>query len=188
MEFIATTLSGLWKILTPRVADERGWFVRTLDLAVLASHGLETLWPEAGEAHNLRAGTLRGLHFQRPPHAEAKLIRCTRGAVYDVLLDARRDSPSYGRWEAFELREDDGVMLYAPPGLAHGYQTLTDASTMAYLHSTPYRADSAAGFRYDSPTPAIPWPREPVAVSARDRALPPFEPGASRIDPQLGDR
>lgn len=174
--------------MTRRVADERGWFVRTLDLAVLASRELETAWPEAGEVHNLHAGTLRGLHFQRPPHAEAKLIRCTRGAVYDVLLDARPGSPSYGRWEAFELREDDGVLLYAPPGFAHGYQTLAEGSTMAYLHSTPYRVDAAAGFRYDSPALAIPWPREPVAVSPRDRALPPFESGTSRIDPQLGDR
>jgi dTDP-4-dehydrorhamnose 3,5-epimerase len=176
MDFIPTTLPGLWKIATQRVADERGWFVRTLDLAVLAAHGLETVWPEGGEAHNLRAGTLRGLHLQKPPHAEAKLIRCTRGALYDVMLDARPDSPTYGGWEAIELREDDGVVLYAAPGLAHGYQTRRDATTVAYLHSTPYVPVAAAGFCYDSAALCIPWPVEISEISQRDRALPPFEP------------
>lgn len=154
--------------------------MRTLDLAVLAEHGLETTWPEGGEAHNLRAGTLRGLHYQHPPHAEAKLIRCTRGALYDVLVDVRPGSPAYGRWEAFELAEDDGVILYAPPGLAHGYQTRADATTVAYLHSTPYARNAAAGVRYDSAALAIPWPLPPLAVSARDAALPPLR---SFVDP-----
>jgi dTDP-4-dehydrorhamnose 3,5-epimerase len=174
MDFIPTTLPGLWKIATRRVADERGWFVRTLDLAVLAEHGLETVWPEGGEAHNLRAGTLRGLHLQNPPHTEAKLIRCTRGALYDVMLDARPDSPTYGRWEAIELHDDDGCVLYVAPGLAHGYQTRRDATTVAYLHSTAYVAQAAAGFRYDSDALAIPWPLALVDISQRDRALPPF--------------
>ena len=157
--------------------------MRTLDLAALAEHGLATRWPEAGEAHNLRAGTLRGLHYQHPPHAEAKLIRCTRGALYDVLVDLRPESPAYGRWEAFELHADDDTILYAPPGLAHGYQTCADATTVAYLHSTPYAPGAAAGVRYDSPDLAIPWPLPPVAVSARDAALPPFARAPSRVDP-----
>ena len=155
--------------------------MRTLDVALLAAHGLETTWPEAGEAYNAKAGTLRGLHLQRPPHGEAKLIRCTRGAIFDVMLDARPDSPAYGRWVTFELREDDGIVLYAPPGLAHGYQTLADATTVAYLHSSPYAAHAAAGYRYDSASPAIPWPAPPAAMSERDRALPRFA-ASSRVD------
>jgi dTDP-4-dehydrorhamnose 3,5-epimerase len=184
MDVTPTALPGLWKIATRPIEDERGWFVRTLDVAVLGAHGLETAWPEASEAYNRSAGTLRGLHLQRAPHAEAKLIRCTRGALYDVLVDARPDSPTYGRWEAFELHEDDGLVLYAAPGLAHGYQTLRDATTVAYLHSTPYVAAAADGFRYDSAALRIPWPAPPAVVSDRDRTLPPFapRPERSRVD------
>jgi dTDP-4-dehydrorhamnose 3,5-epimerase len=181
MDVISTSLDGVWKIPLPRVRDERGWFARTFDAEVFAGLGLVTSWPQHGEAYNARAGTIRGLHLQREPHAETKLIRCTRGAVYDVLLDARPESPTFGRWEAFELSEDDETALYAPPGLAHGYQTLRDGSALHYLLSTPYAAGAAAGYRYDSPQPAIPWPLAPSVISARDRGLPPFD--GSRIDP-----
>jgi dTDP-4-dehydrorhamnose 3,5-epimerase len=180
MDVISASLDGLWKISLPRVRDERGWFVRTFDAERFAAWGLVTSWPQHGEAHNAAAGTLRGLHFQRPPHAETKLIRCVRGAVYDVLVDVRPQSPTFGRWMAFELSEDDETALYAPAGLAHGYQTLRDDSVLHYLHSAPYVPEAAGGYRYDSPLLAIPWPRTPSVVSERDRALPPFEP--SRVD------
>ncbi len=150
--------------------------MRTYDAAAFAALGLVTSWPEHGEAYNARAGTVRGLHVVRAPHGEAKLIRCTRGAVYDVLVDVRPDSPTHGRWEAFELHEDDATALYAAPGFAHGYQTLRDDSALHYLISTPYDAGAAAGYRYDSAHLAIPWPLEPSVISPRDRALPPFEP------------
>jgi dTDP-4-dehydrorhamnose 3,5-epimerase len=181
MDVISTSLDGLWKIPLQRVRDERGWFVRTFDAEAYAALGLETRWAEHGEAYNARAATLRGLHFQRAPHGETKLIRCTRGAVYDVLVDARPNSPTFGRWAAFELHEDDGITLYAPAGLAHGYQTRSDGATLQYAISTPYVADAAAGYRYDSPHLAIPWPAEPSVISERDRVLPPFDP--SRVDP-----
>ena len=170
----------MWKIELARSRDERGWFVRTFDAAAFAALGLATRWELAGEAHNARAGTLRGLHFQRDPHGETKLIRCSRGTAYDVLADVRPGSPTYGRWEAFELREDADVALYAPPGIAHGYQTLRDDTAVHYLISAPYAPDAAAGCRYDSPSLAIPWPLAVTVVSERDRALPPFE--LSRID------
>jgi dTDP-4-dehydrorhamnose 3,5-epimerase len=176
MEFIPTSVHGLWQIALSRVRDERGSFVRTFDAAAFAAHGVETAWPEHGEAHNARAGTIRGLHRQHEPYAEAKLIRCTRGAVYDVLVDVRPDSPTYGSWEAFELSEERDVMLYAPAGLVHGYQTLHDGTTVAYLHSTPYASTAATGFRYDSAALAIPWPLPVTAISARDLALVPFAP------------
>ena len=161
--------------------DERGFFVRTFDAAAFAERGLLTGWPHHGEAFNTRAGTLRGLHFQREPHAETKLIRCTRGAVYDVVVDVRPASATYGRWEAFELAEDDETALYLPAGFAHGYQTLQPRATMHYLHSAPYAASAAAGYRYDSSRLAIAWPLTPSVISERDLALPPFEP--SRADP-----
>lgn len=165
----------MWKIELARSRDERGWFVRTFDAAAFAAAALNTHWELAGEAHNARAGTVRGLHFQRHPHGETKLIRCTRGAAYDVLADVRPGSPTYGRWAAFELREDGDVALYAPPGIAHGYQTLRDDTAVHYLISAPYAPAAAAGYRYDSPSLAIPWPLVPSAISERDRALPAFE-------------
>jgi dTDP-4-dehydrorhamnose 3,5-epimerase len=180
MEVIGTELDGVWRIALRPAGDERGAFVRTFDAQRFAALGLETSWALAGEAHNLRAGTLRGLHYQREPHGETKLIRCTRGAAYDVLLDARPGSPTYGRWAAFTLAEDDDVALYAPAGIAHGYQTLRDGTALHYLISAPYDADAAAGFRYDSPALAIPWPLPVAVISERDRALPPFAP--SRVD------
>jgi len=172
MDVIPTSLDGVYRIVLPRVRDQRGSFVRTFDAAAFAAHGLIATWAEHGQALNERAGTLRGLHFQRPPHGEVKLIRCTRGAVYDVLVDVRDDSPAFGRWEAFALNEDDDTTLYAPAGFAHGYQTLHDGATLEYLHSTPYVAASACGYRYDSPELAIPWPLAPTVISARDAALP----------------
>ena len=165
----------MWKIELARSRDERGWFVRTFDAPAFAALGLATHWELAGEAHNARAGTVRGLHFQRDPHGETKLIRCTHGAVYDVLADVRPGSPTYGRWEAFELREDADVALYAPAGIAHGYQTLGDDTVVHYVISAPYVPAAAAGFRYDSPSLAIAWPLAPSVISDRDRALPVFE-------------
>jgi dTDP-4-dehydrorhamnose 3,5-epimerase len=174
MDVIPTSLGGVYRIALERVRDERGSFARTFDAALFAAHGLTAAWAEHGQAVNVRAGTVRGLHFQRAPRAEVKLIRCTRGAVYDVLVDVRDDSPDFGRWEAFALDEDDDGALYAPAGFAHGYQTLRDGATLEYLHSTPYVAAAASGYCYDSPELAIPWPLAPTVISARDAALPAF--------------
>jgi len=181
MDVIATSLDGVWKLRQPRARDERGWYARTFDAAAFAALGLVTAWASGGDAFNAQAGTVRGLHFQTEPHGEVKLIRCTRGAVYDVLVDVRPGSPTYGRWEGFDLHEDDEVALYAPAGIAHGYQTLRDGAALHYLLSAPYVPEAAAGFRYDSSALAIPWPRAVTVISARDAALQPFAP--SRVDP-----
>ncbi|HEX3551148.1 MAG TPA: dTDP-4-dehydrorhamnose 3,5-epimerase family protein [Candidatus Elarobacter sp.] len=180
MDVISTSLDGVWQIPLVRTRDERGWFVRTFDANAFAALGLETEWPLQAEGWNERAGTVRGLHLQREPHGEIKLIRCTRGAVYDVLVDVRRGSPTFGRWQGFDLSEDGDVMLYAPAGVAHGYQSLANGSALHYLLSAPYTAEAAVGYRFDSPALGIPWPLAPSVISARDRALPPFD--ASRVD------
>lgn len=174
MELISTSLDGVWKIAFDRAEDERGWFARTYDAAAFARYGLCTEWASFAEAFNARAGTLRGLHLQREPHGETKLIRCIRGSIYDVLLDARPGSPSYARWETFALDDAEATLLYAPAGVAHGYQTLCDETLVHYALSTAYEPEYAAGFRYDSAELAIPWPLVPTAISARDRALPAF--------------
>lgn len=180
LELTPTTLDGVYRIRFARVRDERGSFVRTFDRAVFTARGLNAVWAEHGEALNASAGTLRGLHFQRAPHGEVKLIRCTRGAVYDVLVDVREHAPTFGRWEAFELAEGDDAALYAPAGFAHGYQTLRDDTVMTYLHSAPYAAGASAGYRYDSPGLAIRWPLAPTVMSARDRALAAFSSPPAR--------
>jgi dTDP-4-dehydrorhamnose 3,5-epimerase len=180
MDVISTSLDGVRVVRLARDRDARGWFMRTFDADAFGALGLTTAWALHAEARSDRAGTIRGLHFQRAPHGEAKLIRCTRGAVYDVLADVRPGSPTFGLWEAFDLDEDDDVALYAPPGIAHGYQSRVDAATLQYLLSQPYASDAATGYRFDSPALAIPWPLPPSVISDRDRALPAFDP--TRVD------
>jgi dTDP-4-dehydrorhamnose 3,5-epimerase len=123
-----------------------------------------------------KQGTLRGMHFQDPPHDEAKFIRCTRGAVYDVLIDLRRDSPTHGRWVGAELTADNTTMLYAPEGVAHGYLTLCDNTELYYFTTATYAAKAAHGVRYDDPAVGIDWPLAPAVISEADRNWPDFHP------------
>jgi dTDP-4-dehydrorhamnose 3,5-epimerase len=127
---------------------------------------------QANHSHNVRAGTLRGMHFQTPPHGEVKLVRCVKGAIHDVIIDLRPDSPSYGRWEGFDLTETNGRMLYVPAGFAHGFQTLRDATEVVYHISYPYTPAAAGGLRWDDPALAIDWPLPVAAISPRDAAWP----------------
>jgi dTDP-4-dehydrorhamnose 3,5-epimerase len=173
MRLTPAGLAGAWLIDLERVTDERGWFVRVYDEDVFAQSGLCTAYPQHGEARNQRRGTVRGLHYQAAPHDEVRLIRCTRGAIYDVLVDLR-PGPAYGRWQAFDLRAGVPRALYAPAGVAHGYQTLHDDTEVHYLISARYAAGAATGIAYDSAALAIPWPLPVTVVSQRDRALPPF--------------
>jgi len=172
--FAPTTLAGVFTIAFERIADERGWFVRVFDEDAFAAHGLCTAFPQHAEARNARSGTIRGLHWQADPYGETKVIRCVRGAAFDVLADLRPGSPTYGQWAAFDLRAELAVGLYVPDGVAHGYQTLADDTEFHYLLSERYRPGAARGIAYDSPELAIAWPREPTVISERDRALPPF--------------
>ena len=174
LTFAPAALDGVLAIAFERVTDERGWFVRTYDEDVFAARGLCTAFPHHAEARNAQSGTLRGLHWQSDPHGETKVIRCVRGAVFDVLVDVRPDSPTYGNWAGFELRAEEATGLYVPPGIAHGYQTLAPGTELQYLLSARYHAEAARGVAYDSPQLAIAWPRPVSVISKRDRELPPF--------------
>ena len=174
LTFAPTALDGVLLIGFERVADERGWFARVFDEDAFVARGLCTVYPHHGAAHNARRGTIRGLHWQCDPYGETKVIRCTRGAAFDVLVDVRPGSATFGRWYSFDLSADTASGLYVPAGIAHGYQTLADDTELHYLLSERYRPGAARGIAYDSPGLAIAWPQTPSVVSERDRALPPF--------------
>ena len=168
MKFTGTAVLDAQIVEVSRITDDRGFFARVWCEDEFARHGIESVWVQANVGRSLRAGTLRGMHYQRDPHAEAKLVRCTRGAVYDVALDLRAASPSYLRWVGVTLDADEHTMLYIPEGCAHGYQTLTDNSEIAYLTSAPYDRDAATGARYDDPAFGIEWPLAVELISGQD--------------------
>ena len=162
-------LDGVCVVEQERFADERGFFARTYDAAVLGPV------VQMNTSFNATAGTLRGLHFQAAPHGEAKLVRCTRGAMWDVAVDLRQDSPTRHRWYAVELSEDNGLALFIPEGFAHGFQTLVDETEVLYAMSTAYVPDAARGLRWDDPAFGIEWPEPPPGgrtMSPRDAAYP----------------
>lgn len=172
MKFTATELPGVWTIELEPITDGRGFFARTYCEHEFGAHGLNTHWPQANLSRTLRAGMLRGLHFQAEPRPEIKLIRCAVGAIHDVLVDIRPGSPSFGRWQAFELTGDNGRMLYVPGGYAHGFQCLADGTEVCYQMSEFYVPELARGIRWDDPRLAIPWPIDAPFLSERDRTLP----------------
>ena len=172
MLFHPCKLPGLVRIEPEPRTDERGWLARTFCAVEFSRNGLNTVWPQANAVRTLRRATLRGLHWQAEPHPEIKLIRCTRGHVWDVLVDVRPESPTFGRWEAFDLTPENGIQLYVPGGFAHGFQCLSDDVEMTYLMSDFYVPDLARGIRWDDPRIAIPWPLPTPILSARDRTLP----------------
>jgi dTDP-4-dehydrorhamnose 3,5-epimerase len=172
--FTETELSGAFLVEPDRKRDDRGFFARVWDGDLLRRNGLNDALAQASTAYNDRRSTLRGLHFQRPPHEEAKLVRCTRGAVHDVIVDLRTRSPTFRRWLGVELSADTGLMLYVPEGCAHGYLTLDDGSETSYFISTAYASDAAAGVRWDDPAFGIEWPEQPQVISERDRSWPDF--------------
>ena len=175
MIFQATPLSGAWLVIPEPAADERGLFARLFCAETFAARGLEGGLDQISSSFNARAGTLRGLHLQRPPHAEAKLVRVTSGAIFDVIVDLRRESASYGRWFGVELNAADRRQLYIPRGFAHGFQSLSDGAEIAYHIATPYAPEAQDGVRWDDPDLAIDWPAPLAAImSDRDRALPLF--------------
>lgn len=170
-----TVLPGAYTIDLEPIEDKRGFFARVWCERELAAHGLDTRVSQASIAFNEQAGTLRGMHWQAAPHAEVKLVRCVRGAIYDVIVDLRQGSPTFGRWLAVELTEENRRTLYVPEGFAHGYQTLEPRSEVWYQMSVPYAPEAARGFRWDDPRFAIEWPAaEERVISKRDRSWPPF--------------
>lgn len=171
MKFHPTTLPGVWRIeLEPR-GDERGYLARTFCEQEFASHGLCTRWPQVSITLTRRRGTIRGLHYQAEPHPEIKLVRCTAGRIFDVVVDLRT-----GRWESFELSGDVLTQLYIPGGYAHGFQALTDDCALHYQMSEFYRPELQRGVRWNDPVLAIPWPLPDPILSERDRNLPLFSP------------
>jgi dTDP-4-dehydrorhamnose 3,5-epimerase len=166
-------LAGAFLVLPEPIEDERGAFARLYCAETFAAHGLDPRLDQISLSFNRRAGTLRGLHLQRPPVAETKLIRVTAGAIWDVIVDVRAGSPTFGQWRAVELSAANRRQLYVPAGLAHGFQSLTDGAEITYHISVPYRAEAQDGVRWDDPDLAIPWPAPQAAIlSDRDRALP----------------
>jgi dTDP-4-dehydrorhamnose 3,5-epimerase len=176
MRFTELALHGAFLVAPERQQDERGYFARTWCREEFASQGLVAELVQCSTSFNARRGTLRGLHFQRAPHAEIKLVRCTRGAMFDVLLDLRPDAATFCRWQAVELTEDNGLAVYIPAGFAHGFQTLTDGTEVFYQMAERHHPDFAGGVRWDDPSFAIDWPIGQPILSGRDAAYADFDP------------
>jgi dTDP-4-dehydrorhamnose 3,5-epimerase len=169
--FTELKLKGAFRIDPEPIADERGFFARTWSFAEFADRGLNPRIEQCSISYNSREATLRGMHYQEAPHAEAKLVRCTRGAIYDVALDLRPESPTFCQWEAVELAAESRRMLYIPEGFAHGFITLEDSSEVFYQLSAAYAPGSARGVRWDDPAFAIAWPLKPSTMSDHDRSF-----------------
>ncbi|WP_019877475.1 dTDP-4-dehydrorhamnose 3,5-epimerase [Sporichthya polymorpha] len=168
-----TKLPGAFVVTPERHVDDRGHFARAWCVDEFAAHGLTASWVQSNVSYNRRAGTLRGLHYQADPRPETKLVRCTRGAVYDVIVDLRPESPTHRQWTAVELTEHNGVAAYVPAGFAHGFQTLVDDTELCYEMSEYYVPELARGVRWDDPVLGITWPAcDRRVISERDLALP----------------
>ena len=179
MIFTATQLDDAWLIdLEPR-EDERGFFARIWCRHELAAQGLDTEIAQENLSFNRYRGTVRGLHFQRPPHEETKIVRCTRGEIFDVIVDLRPQSPTYLRWQGFELTAENHKALYVPKGFAHGFQTLVDDAEIVYQISEFYAPNSAGGHRYDDAAFGVAWPLPVTMISERDLSWPAFNAATS---------
>lgn len=178
MEYTETTLKGAFLVALKKITDSRGYFARAFCKDEFARHGLNTEMVQVNAGFSHLKGTVRGMHYQAAPHAEAKLVRCTRGAVFDVIVDLRRDSPTRGKWFGAELTADNGVMMYLPEGFAHGYQTLIDDSEIYYMTSAPYVAAAAGGVPHDDPAFGIAWPLPVSIISEQDKSWPRFDASA----------
>lgn len=175
MRFRETGLDGTWLIESDRRTDERGFFARTWCIDEFDMHGVGVSFVQCSTSFNRSRGTLRGIHLQLEPYQEAKLIRCTRGRAWDVMVDLRPESATFGDWRAYELSADNGRLVYLPEGFGHGFQTLADETELSYHISEFYQPAASSGIRWDDPELAIDWP-EPEApiMSQRDGGLPGF--------------
>ena len=175
MIFEATTIPGAVIVQAGRREDERGFFARVWCREEFAAHGIDVGIAQASISHNRLAGTLRGLHFAWPPADEGKLVRCERGRIFDVIVDLRPQSPSFLKHFALQLDDDNRTALYIPPGVAHGFQTLTHDSSILYMMSEAYRPEFAAGVRHDDIAFAVRWPMPVAMIAERDRSYPTFD-------------
>lgn len=166
--------------------DDRGWFARAWCEDEFRTAGISVRAVQTNVSFNEKAGTIRGLHWQVEPHGETKLLRCTRGAIFDVIADVRPGSPTFGHWEGHSLKQGDETLIFVPAGCAHGYQALEDASEVTYQVSHRYVPGAEAGIRWDDPHFAISWPIQEAIVSEKDASWPDFQPGRSRSRAEAG--
>ena len=178
MLFTETRLKGAFIIQLEKRGDERGFFARTFCQNEFSDHGLNTQISQANLAYSRFKGTLRGMHYQARPHAEAKLVRCTKGAVFDVAVDLRPDSVTYCQWFGVELSSDNDKMFYIPEDFAHGYMTIEDHCELTYMVSAFYAPDAEQGVRWDDPTFEIKWPLTPKIISDKDKKWADFNPAS----------
>lgn len=174
MRFLETDLNGAQLIDLEPAHDHRGFFSRTFCVREFAAHGLETNFVQHNLSYSATRGTLRGMHFQTPPHAEVKVVDCAKGAIWDVIIDIRPQSRTFKQWRGFELTAENRRQLYIPAGFAHGFQTLSDDAEVRYLISAFYEPSAASGLRYDDPAFVIPWPLPITVISDKDRLWPDF--------------
>ncbi len=183
MEFERTRLEGAYIIDLKPHRDERGLFARSFCAEEFAKRGLVEQWVQSNVSFNAAAGTLRGMHWQSEPHGEVKLVRCTAGAIFDVIVDLRAESQTLGQWQGFELSAVNRRMVYIPEGFAHGFLTLADNTEVFYEMSEPYAPDAACGFRYDDPAVAIEWPGKATVISERDLGYAALDPEYLAVTP-----
>ncbi|WP_284735831.1 dTDP-4-dehydrorhamnose 3,5-epimerase [Dongia deserti] len=174
LRFTKTHLRDAWLIEPVPFNDARGSFTRTFCQREFAKQGVQTIFVQHSCSRSHLRGTVRGMHFQRAPHTEIKIVSCRRGAIWDVIIDLRPKSPTYGRWQGFELTADNHHQVYVPAGFAHGFQSLSGGAEVSYLISEFYVPEAAAGVRYDDPAFLIDWPLPVAAISERDRSWPNF--------------
>ena len=174
MNFIETKLKGAFIVEPERLEDDRGFFARTWCQREFAAHGLNANLVQCNISFNRMKNTLRGMHYQAAPHAEAKLVRCTKGSIYDVIIDLRNDSQTFKHWLSLELTEKDRKMFYIPEGFAHGFLTLEDNTEVSYQMSEFYAPESAKGVRWNDPSFGIEWPVDVTVMSEKDTQYPGF--------------
>jgi dTDP-4-dehydrorhamnose 3,5-epimerase len=177
MRFLSTKVPGVLLIEPELHQDERGFFTRIFCEEELRAHGLVDAIAQSSLSYNRRRGTVRGMHYQSVPHSETKLVACVEGCIFDVCIDLRPDSPTLGDWFGVELSAGNRRMVYIPDGLAHGFQTLVDNSTVLYQISSPFRPEAARGIRWDEPRVGVVWPlTDDLTISEKDRSWPAWTP------------
>lgn len=182
MRFRELSLAGAYLIEPERLTDDRGFFARIWCNREFQAVGLSSELAQASISYSRVQGTLRGMHYQAAPHEEVKLVRCTSGGVYDVIIDLRTGSPTFGRWEAVELTAQNRLMIYIPKGFAHGFLTLEDDTEVEYHMSEYYSPECARGVRWNDPTFQVCWPMVPRVISERDATYPDFQLWGERVE------
>jgi dTDP-4-dehydrorhamnose 3,5-epimerase len=170
MRFLETKFGDAWLTESEPVRDERGYFARTFCVRDFQERGLEDRYVQHSRSYSARKGTLRGMHYQTPPHTEVKIVSCIAGAIFDVIVDLRPDSPTHLKWQGFELSAANKRQLYVPSGFAHGFQTLTDDAELSYLISAFYEPSASTGLSHDDPAIGIRWPLPVAVISDRDKS------------------